>query len=161
MFVGEAPGRTEAKLRRPFAGASGKMLDELLVSVGILRTDIFITNAVKYRPTDERGNNRPPNPAELLASIPYLRREHGLLGRPPIVMLGKHARQTVEHGYQLPEGLVIGQWFWMKADGGFPVLPLYHPAYGIYQRSNRPIMFEQFRAVLTPPASAEEADAAQ
>lgn len=147
MFVGEAPGAREARMRKPFVGASGAFLDELLASVDLPRDKVFITNVVKYRPP----NNRDPWDEEVKAGIGYLRWEHRILGCPPIVMLGKHARKTVEHGYKLPEGLVIAQWFWMEADGGFPVLPLYHPAYGIYQRANRPIMFEQFREVLNAP----------
>ena len=78
-----------------------------------------------------------------------------------MVVLGKHARRTVEGGYKLAYGMVIGHWFWMDADGGFPVLPLYHPAYGIYQKANRPVMFEQFKAVLAPPTSPEECHAVE
>lgn len=148
MFVGEAPGEREQRQRRPFVGASGKFLDELLESVGISRDEVWITNSVKYRPTNEQGRNRPPTDQEVYAGTTWLRREHRLIGSPPIVALGKHARKTVEAGYKLPYGLHIGEWFWL---GDTPLLPLYHPAYGIYQRSNRPLMFEQFKAVLAPP----------
>ncbi len=157
MFIGEAPGRLEAQQRKPFVGASGRLLNEMLESVGLKREDVFITNVVKFRPKD----NRDPTHEEVAASIPWLRREHRVLGLPPIVVLGKHARRTVEWDHRLKHGLIIGQWSWMKWDGGFPVLPLYHPAYGIYQRANRPMMFEQFKAVLTPPKSPEECHAAQ
>lgn len=153
MFVGEAPGRAEDKQRKPFVGASGKFLNELLESVGLKRESVYITNAVKIRPVNERGGNRPPTDEELHASIPYLRREHSLLDRPPIVMLGKHAKHAAvrldRRALQLPTlGGSIGEWFWM---GEYPMLPLYHPAYGIYQQANRPMMFEQFKAVLHPP----------
>jgi DNA polymerase len=157
MFVGEAPGKREAALRRPFVGASGDFLAELLDSVGVTRAEVFITNVVKYRPP----MNRDPFEEEVKAGYGYLRREHRALGMPPMVVLGKHARRTVEVGYKLPYGMVIGRWFWMEADGGFPVLPLYHPAYGIYQRSNRPMMFQQFAAVLAPPTSPEECHAVE
>lgn len=145
MFVGEAPGAREAALRKPFVGASGNFLNELLESVGLNRTEIYITNVVKYRP----HLNRDPTDAEVHAGIPYLRREHRIIGRPPMVMLGKHARKTVEEEYRLPMGLTVGEWFTLK--DGTHVLPLYHPAYGIYQRSNRPLMFEQFKKVLDAP----------
>lgn len=161
MLVGEAPGENEAKQRRPFVGASGRFLDELLASVELSRSEVFVTNVVKYRPVDKLGKNRPPTNDEVAAGIPYLRKEHRLLGMPPMVMLGKHSRKSVEWGYRLSEGLRIGEWFWMSADGGFPVLPLYHPAYGLYQHSNRPMMFRQFQAVLAPPRSPEECHAAQ
>ena len=153
FFVGEAPGAHEAAQRRPFVGASGALLNEMLVSVGIERSEVFITNVVKYRPKD----NRDPDDSEIIAGMRYLRQEHRILGCPPMVVLGKHARKSAEWGYRLPHGLVIGEWSWMGGDGGFPVLPLYHPAYGIYQRSNRPVMFEQFKAVLNPPTEAPRA----
>lgn len=151
MFVGEAPGRREQQHRVPFIGASGRMLDELLASVGIERREVFITNCVKYRPMDGRGHNRPPTDSEVMAGMRWLRKEHDLLGRPPLVLLGKHARKQVEEGYRLPYNMTVGEWFWMGGAEGFPALPLFHPAYGIYQQSNKPLMFEQFKAVLTPP----------
>lgn len=153
MFVGEAPGAREHKHRMPFVGASGQLLDAMLGSVGIERRDVFITNAVKYRPVDANGNNRSPADEEVWAGITYLRREHVLVGRPPMVMLGRHARNTLTGAMA---GHPVGKWFWFNVDGGFPVLPLHHPAYGIYQRANRPMMFEQFKAVLTPPSSPQE-----
>lgn len=155
VFVGEAPGKTEDKLGKPFVGASGQFLNELLASVGMLRGEVFVTNAVKYRPVGS-GGNRPPTDGELHASVPYLRREHAIVGKPPIVMLGKHARTATmkldRRALKIPLGydLVMGEWFWM---GEYPMLPLYHPAYGLYQQSNKPLLFEQFKAVLTPPRS--------
>lgn len=152
MFVGEAPGKLEQKRREPFVGASGRFLNEMLASVGLGRDNVWITNAVKYRPTDPRGHNRTPEPEELAAGATWLRREHVILGKPPMVMLGRHARRQVELGYCLRgTDLTIGEWFWMGSLNGFPMLPLYHPAYGIYQRANRPMMFRQFKAVLSPP----------
>lgn len=153
MFVGEAPGAREAKLRKPFVGASGELLQEMLDSVGIGRSEVFITNVVKYHPKE----NRDPTAQEDHAGYPYLRREHALLGRPPIVVLGRHARASLT-GDSIGNGLALGVWFWMvRSDGsGYPLLPLHHPAYGIYQRANRPKMFEQFRAVLEPPTTMEE-----
>lgn len=151
MFIGEAPGAREAKLRRPFVGASGQLLDEMLGSVGLSREDVFVTNVVKYRPKA----NRDPNDAEVHAAYPYLKAEHRILGRPPMVVLGRHARNALTGELA---GHPIGEWIWMQGPvHGYPLLPLHHPAYGIYQRANRPMMFEQFRAVLEPPASAEEA----
>lgn len=161
MLVGEAPGEHEATHRKPFVGASGKFLDELLTSVGLTRAEVFVTNVVKYRPVDSRGKNRPPTNDEVAAGIPCLRKEHKLLNLPPMVMLGKHSRRSVEWAYRLSHGLTIGEWFWMNADGGFPVLPLYHPAYGLYQHSNRPMMFRQFQAVLKPPRRPEECHAVE
>lgn len=152
MFIGEAPGAREAKLRKPFVGASGELLNEMLASVGIDREQVFITNVVKFHPKD----NRDPTDAEVHAAYPYLRAEHRILGSPPMVVLGRHAKNALTGSLS---GVSIGEWVWMvRGDGsGYPLLPLHHPAYGIYQRANRPMMFKQFQAVLSPPTSAEEA----
>lgn len=154
LFLGEAPGQREDRHGKPFIGASGKFLEGMLESVGLARSEVFVTNAVKYRPRNEFGQNRSPSNEEVYASLPYFRREHRILGHPPVVALGKHARKQVEKEHPLPYGLTVGEWCWMGAEtsyGGFPMLPLYHPAYGLYQQSNRPLMFEQFKAVLHPP----------
>lgn len=151
MFVGEAPGRNENKHRRPFVGASGKMLDDLLASVGLDRDVIFITNAVKYWPHDNAGHNRTPTDEEVHASLPYLRREHRILGSVPIVVLGKTAlRATARINPKFlqlgaPElGMRRGEWSHVL---GTPMLPLYHPAYGIYQQANKPLLFKMFQRV--------------
>lgn len=158
VFVGEAPGSNEDKHRKPFIGASGRFLEELLTSVHLRREQVFITNLVKIRPTEKHGArlaNRAPTEEEKHASIPYLRKELAYLGNPPIVALGKHAKSGLA---RLPRasinlgdptlGMKIGHW---TMSLGVPMLPLHHPAYGIYQQANRPLMFEQFKAVLNPP----------
>jgi uracil-DNA glycosylase family 4 len=140
MFVGEAPGSRESTLRRPFMGQSGKFLHEMMESVGMSRDDVFVTNVVKYQPR----KNRDPTPAEVESGRAYLWREHALLGYPPIVALGRHAARAL--GITSP----VGEWGWSL--GSFaPVLYLRHPAYGIYQRQNRSMMFLQFKSVLEPP----------
>jgi DNA polymerase len=160
VFIGEAPGRTENRLRRPFCGASGRFLDQLMWSVGIGREDVFITNTVKIWPWTRRTptspqSNRPPTEAEKLASIPYLRKEFALLGNPPIVVLGKHAKSAMAGlhpaGTRLGDPMLnmrLGEW---TRTLGIPMLPLHHPAYGIYQQANRPMMFEMFKKVLEAP----------
>lgn len=155
LFVGEAPGSNEDKQGRPFIGASGRFLAELLASVGIARSEVFITNTVKIRPVSAEGRNRPPSDNEKKNSIPYLRRELALLGNPPVVVLGKHAKGAMAHisphGTKLGDptlNMHIGEW---TTSLGVPMLPLHHPAYGLYQQANRPMMFEMFKAVLTPP----------
>ncbi|CAN5147840.1 hypothetical protein BH11PAT1_BH11PAT1_5670 [soil metagenome] len=70
MFIGEAPGATEAKQGRPFCGAAGKILDELIKSIGLKRNDVYITNIVKDRPPQ----NRDPLPEEITAYSPFLDR---------------------------------------------------------------------------------------
>jgi uracil-DNA glycosylase family 4 len=100
--------------------------------------------------------NRPPTEEEKAASIPYLRRELRYLGNPPIVVLGKHAksvmgRTLLPQGYPLGDqtlGMKVGEW---TTTLGVPMLPLHHPAYGIYQQANRPMMFDMFKQVLNVP----------
>ncbi|MEK7089694.1 MAG: uracil-DNA glycosylase, partial [Patescibacteria group bacterium] len=70
LFIGEAPGKTEDELRRPFVGRSGKLLDKMLNEIGMKREDVYITNIVKRRPPE----NRDPLPEEIIAYKPYLTR---------------------------------------------------------------------------------------
>lgn len=142
IFVGEAPGAREDKLGRPFCGPSGAFLDELLASINLDRGKVYITNVVKFRPPA----NRDPTDDEMHTSYPYLRREMQILGLPPVVALGRHARGTLTGALK---GHPVGRWTWMHVDGvRVPLLPLHHPAFGIYQRANRPMMFEHFKAIL-------------
>ncbi len=71
VFIGEAPGKNEDEQGLPFVGAAGKFLNEMLASIGLDRSDIYITNIVKYRPP----NNRDPLPEEKTAFLPYLTRQ--------------------------------------------------------------------------------------
>ena len=87
MLIGEAPGEWEAKSGRPFVGASGRLLDSLLESIGLTRTDVFITNVVKDRPPD----NRAPAVAEIKLYAPYLREQIDIIQPRIIATLGRFA----------------------------------------------------------------------
>ncbi len=87
MFIGEAPGFNEDQQGRPFVGAAGHFLEELLGSAGIKRADVFITNVVKCRPP----NNREPLPAEISACRKYLERQIALLQPRLVVTLGRYS----------------------------------------------------------------------
>lgn len=124
MFVGEAPGFNEDAQGVPFVGRAGKLLEELLVDNGLRRSDVFITNALKSRPPD----NRDPHPSEIEACRPYLQRQVELIEPRVICTLGNFATKlltgsprgiTQVHG--LPQGHEIGN---------RPVVlyPLFHPA---------------------------------
>lgn len=139
VFIGEAPGKKEDELGRPFVGASGKLLDELLKSIGIERANVYITNIVKYRPPE----NRDPTPEEKKAFRPYLDRQIAVLSPKVIATLGRHALNEFcpdlfiqkEHGkaiYQL----------------GHPtIIPLYHPAAALYNGSLRDTLFADFERI--------------
>lgn len=141
VFIGEAPGGTEDRLRRPFCGPSGRVLDELLEGVGWTREQVWITNCVKYRPDAE---NRDPTPEEKAASRPYLVRELAVLGCPRLVVLGKQPLSAL----LLTGGAPRAEWrqVWL-GQRPYWLLPLYHPAVGVYQRSKKPLLHEEFRLV--------------
>lgn len=119
MFIGEAPGKKENELRRPFVGRSGKLLDKLLGELGWKREEVYITNIVKRRPPE----NRDPNLQEITAYKPYLIKQIEIINPPLIVTLGRFSMN-----YFLPEAKISrdqGKVF--KIDGRF-VYPLLHPA---------------------------------
>jgi uracil-DNA glycosylase family 4 len=89
MFIGEAPGKNEAKTGRPFCGASGRILDELLASIKMKREDIYITNIVKDRPT----GNRDPRSEEIEMYAPFLDRQIEIIKPSVIVTLGRFSME--------------------------------------------------------------------
>jgi len=125
MFVGEGPGYNEDRQGRPFVGAAGSFLTELLGSVGWKRDEVFITNVVKCRPPD----NRDPEPDEIAACAPFLRRQLETLDPALIVTLGRHsmgrfmpgARISQAHGTTAPVDPATGA-------HDSTVFAMYHPA---------------------------------
>src|SRR6476659_10770718 len=97
VFVGEGPGQNEDVQGRPFVGAAGGLLNELLGSIGWLRPDVFITNVVKCRPP----GNRDPEPDEMAACAPYLKRQLEVLDPALIVTLGRFSLQTFMPGARI------------------------------------------------------------
>ncbi|MBN2093924.1 MAG: uracil-DNA glycosylase [Candidatus Zambryskibacteria bacterium] len=142
MFIGEAPGRNEAKYGRPFCGAAGKILDQLLESIGIDRKEVYVTNIVKDRPPQ----NRDPNPEEIKIYGPFLDRQIKIIQPKIIVTLGRYAMNyimpkfglefevepiSVNHGkvFTVPSQALV-EWGWK--DHEIKVIPLYHPAVAVY-----------------------------
>src|SRR3989338_4272307 len=101
MFIGEAPGKNEALTARPFCGASGKILDQLLESAGIKRADVYVTNIVKDRPPE----NRDPSPGEIAVYAPYLDRQIDILEPQIIAPLGRFAMKYIMDKFGLAEAL--------------------------------------------------------
>jgi DNA polymerase len=134
VFIGEAPGRNEAKTGRPFVGTAGKILDTLLASIKLSRDKVYITNLVKDRPP----KNRAPLPNEVRWYAPYLEKEIFIIQPRIIAPLGRHAVDYIlkKVGIGNPGiGKVHGKIF--KGNmGGLKVniIPLYHPAAVIYSR---------------------------
>ncbi|EIJ47332.1 uracil-DNA glycosylase [Herbaspirillum sp. GW103] len=92
LFIGEGPGRNEDQQGEPFVGPAGKLLDNMLLSMGVKRGEnAYIANIVKCRPTDDNGRDRPPSPQEVAACLPYLQRQIELIQPTVLVALGKTA----------------------------------------------------------------------
>lgn len=142
-FIGEAPGAAEESARRPFCGPSGRVLDEMLASVGLERDMVYVTNVVKYRPP----KNRDPHPDEMRASVAYLRKELAIVAPMHVVTLGRHALHALDPTLRLAG--VRGQW---QTVAGWPwLMPLYHPAVALYRASMRAMLFEDFARLLEVP----------
>ena len=125
MFIGEAPGRSEDEKGRPFVGAAGRILDELLKKAGIERSEVFITNIVKCRPP----NNRVPKEDELTACRPYLDRQIALIRPKVICILGRTAYSSLLGGSSITanRGKIVER-------AGQKYFLTFHPAAVIYNK---------------------------
>ncbi|MCX6364650.1 MAG: uracil-DNA glycosylase [Actinobacteria bacterium] len=156
VFVGEAPGYHEDQQGRPFVGQAGKLLEQLLVSIGLTRQQVFIANVLKSRPP----NNRDPRPEEIAACQPYLWRQIALIKPKVICTLGNHATKlltgnpagiTRVHGR--PQAIEI-------AGHNLYLYPIFHPAAALYTPAMLTTLKEDFLrlpellAQAAPPAGA-------
>jgi len=137
MFVGEAPGFYEDKQGIPFVGAAGKLLNELLESAGLSRSDIYIANVIKCRPPD----NRDPLPDEVETCKPFLFQQIELIKPKVVCTLGNFAMQTLL-GKKIGIMKVRGQAFQVQ---DFFVFPMLHPAAALHQGSLNEPLREDFR----------------
>ena len=143
VFIGEAPGKKEDELGRPFVGAAGKFLDEMLLAINLKREDIYITNIVKYRPP----NNRDPLPEEKSACREWLLEELKIISPKLIIFLGRHAMNNFFPAEQISKthGKLL-----IKAFAGMPTkyfYALYHPAAALYDGSMREILIADFKKI--------------
>ncbi len=149
MLVGEAPGKNESETGRPFCGAAGRILDELLASVGIPRADVYITNIVKDRPP----NNRDPFPDEIALYAPFLDRQVEIIQPKVIAALGRFSTVYLMERYGLQEMVdqisnLHGKVFETAAPyGEVKIIPLYHPAVAVYNRSFLEALKEDFKVI--------------
>ncbi len=140
VFIGEAPGRQEDLHGRPFIGAAGKFLDELLEGVGLTREDVYITSILKYRPP----NNRDPRSEEKDAFMPYLFAQLDVIAPALIVTLGNHGTSCFVPGVRI--STAHGQ---PQTWQGRTLLPLYHPAAALYNRKLRQTIIDDFAMIPT------------
>ena len=145
MLVGEAPGEQETLQGRPFVGKAGKNLDEFLELAGMERSALYVTNAVKFRPTKRsaagRTVNRPPTREEVSLFLPWLRREIELVAPEVIVTLGNVPLRALT-GPKAVIGDVHGA---LQDADGLRLYPMYHPASLIYNPGLREVYAEDIR----------------
>lgn len=151
MFVGEAPGKNEAKTGRPFCGSAGKILDELLSGVQLERQDVYITNIVKDRPPE----NRDPLPEEIAIYGPFLQSQIDIIQPKTIATLGRYSMQYVFDVFGLGNlgsiSQLHGKTFTAQASyGAVRIVVLYHPAAAIYNQSLKGVLHTDFQSLTSP-----------
>ncbi|MEI8307376.1 MAG: uracil-DNA glycosylase [Chloroflexales bacterium] len=152
MLIGEGPGYHEDRQGRPFVGASGQLLDDLLGMAGLARADVFIGNVVKCRPP----NNRDPEPAEVTTCTEaYLFRQIEAINPPVIVTLGRFSMSLFLPGERIMR--IHGQ---PRKVGSRLIVPMMHPAAALHQPQNRPLIEADFRSLPGILARAEAEHAA-
>jgi uracil-DNA glycosylase family 4 len=136
MFIGEGPGASEDKQGRPFVGASGKFLNQLLEQAGVTRADVWITNVVKCRPP----GNRDPLPDEIdICTGNYLQHQIEIVNPSIIVTLGRHSMGLFFKGAKITQ--IHGQ---MRQVGERFVIPMFHPAAALHQLSLKETIMADF-----------------
>lgn len=149
MFIGEGPGFHENEQGRPFVGAAGKFLEELLERIGLNRKQVFITNVVKCRPP----SNRDPRPEEVeICTSNYLFRQIQAINPKVIVTLGRYSMGLFLSNTKISD--VHGQAMLVK---GRLIVPMYHPAAALHQASLKPIVEQDFSRLPELMAKAAEA----
>ena len=147
MFIGEAPGKNEALTGKPFCGAAGKILDELLASIDLKREEIYITNIIKDRPP----RNRDPLPEEIKAYASFLDQQIEIIQPKIIATLGRYAMGYIIKKFGLDSSLELigkahGKAYTTKASyGPVTVVALYHPCVALYNRKQITTLKKDFK----------------
>jgi uracil-DNA glycosylase len=148
MFIGEGPGFHENEQGRPFVGAAGQFLDELLAQAGLKRSEVWIGNVVKCRPP----GNRDPLPEELEACNEYQERQIAAINPKIIITLGRFSMAKYMPGAKISS--VHGQ---MRRMGDRFVIAMFHPAAALHQAALKPAILKDFAQL---PSMLEQARAA-
>jgi uracil-DNA glycosylase len=138
VFIGEAPGKNEDLQGKPFVGAAGRFLDEMLEMIGLKRKDVYITNIVKYRPP----NNRDPLPEEKEVFLKYLEAQLDVIQPKLVATLGRHSLNCFLPDLQI--SVCHGQ---PKRYNGRVYLPLFHPAAALYNGAMRQTLIDDFAKI--------------
>lgn len=142
VFIGEAPGKNEDEQGLPFVGAAGKFLNEMLAQAGMQRSDVYITNIVKYRPP----GNRDPLPEEKKAFWPYLLKQLQIIQPKVVITLGRHSMEYFLPGMRIsaihgqPKRIQFGK-------HKLVIVPLFHPAAALYNPAMRQTLVDDFLRV--------------
>jgi uracil-DNA glycosylase family 4 len=138
VFIGEAPGKNEDLQGKPFVGAAGKFLNEMLATIGLKREDVYITNIVKYRPP----NNRDPLPDEKAVFLPILQAQLEIIQPKLVITLGRHSLNCFLPDLQISK--CHGE---PKRYKGMVYLPLFHPAAALYNGAMRQTLIDDFAKI--------------
>ncbi len=145
LFIGEAPGKNEAQTGVPFCGAAGKILDELLESIGIKREEVYIANLLKDRPP----NNRDPEVAEIEQCFSFLEKQIEVIKPKVICTLGRFSMGVIMQKFNLASQLdliskIHGKE--LEADG-LKIIPFYHPAVAVYNGNRKQELKDDFKVL--------------
>lgn len=152
MFIGEGPGFHEDRQGRPFVGPAGQFLDELLASINLKRSDVFIANVVKCRPP----NNRDPLPEEIAACSEYLDRQIDAIKPSVIVTLGRFSMAKFFGSEKI--SAIHGR---ARKKDGYICIAMYHPAAGLHQANLKDVIRQDFKKIPLVIAEAERMVAEQ
>lgn len=145
MFVGEAPGRDEDIAGLPFVGRSGRLLDRMLATIGLGRSDVYIANIIPWRPP----GNRTPSPQETQMCLPFVKRQIELVDPDILVCLGKPSSQAL---LQLKDGIIKSRGRWHDYDTGtrtIRAMATFHPAYLLRSPIYKRLTWQDLRTVKT------------
>jgi uracil-DNA glycosylase len=143
MFVGEAPGRDEDIEGLPFVGRSGKLLDRMIASIGLDRSQVYIANVIPWRPP----GNRTPTPQETQICLPFIQRQIELVDPDILVTLGNPSTQTL---LSTREGIMKTRGRWLSYDTGtrtIRAMATFHPAYLLRSPSYKRLSWQDLRAI--------------
>jgi uracil-DNA glycosylase family 4 len=144
MLVGEAPGADEDRIGKPFMGRSGQLLDRMLATIGLDRSQVYVANIVPWRPP----GNRTPTPQEIAICKPFIARQIELASPELLLCLGGPAAQNL---LGIKEGILRtrGRWFAYKTEDGREIraLPTLHPAYLLRQPLQKRLGWRDFQAL--------------
>ncbi|MBS3778217.1 MAG: uracil-DNA glycosylase [Candidatus Thermoplasmatota archaeon] len=147
LFIGEAPGYNEDQQGRPFVGRAGSILDELIESIGLKRSEVYIANILKCRPP----KNRNPTSSEIKACTPHLEKQLDLIDPTVILPMGSFSTEYVFDKFNIPftkisklHGKIISK---NTLYNQLHILPLYHPAVATYNPNKKTVLLEDIKQV--------------